>query len=261
MIGGESAIYYPELSRYHSYICALVMNNNGMNRYKALFFDLDDTLLCYDRCCRYALKIGLEALDIGYSEEVYAIFDDIAQRLFREQKEGKYTVAEVMDLYPVVFVRQMGFGPEKVGPFKHAFRSGWAVSHDLMPDVMETLEWCRGKFDMYIISNSFLWSQLSRLREAGIRDYFRDVYASDMIGYDKPDVRFFEEALRRSSLSASEVLVIGDSLTADIAGAGKAGLDTCWYDFRHRGPSSAVSPVYTVTDLLQIREIPGCQDE
>lgn len=225
-----------------------------VKRYKALFFDLDDTLLCYDMCCRSALKVGLEALDMEYSEEVYAVFDEIAQRLFGEQKEGRYTVAEVMDLYPMEFVRRMGFGPGKVEPFKNSFRRGWALSHDLMPDVVEILEWCRGKFDMYIISNSFLWSQISRLREAGIRDYFKNVYASDMLGYDKPDVRFFEEALRRSGLDASQVLVIGDSLTADISGASKAGLDTCWYDFRQRGLSSEVRPDHTVTGLLQIKD-------
>ena len=52
------------------------------------------------------------------------------------------------------------------------------------------------------------------------------------IGYDKPDIRFFEEALRRCGLQPSEVLMIGDSMTTDIEGARKAGIDALFFDRR-----------------------------
>ena len=52
------------------------------------------------------------------------------------------------------------------------------------------------------------------------------------IGYDKPDVRFYEEALRRCGLQPSEVLMIGDSMTTDILGAQAAGMDALFFDRR-----------------------------
>ena len=62
--------------------------------YKAIFIDIDDTLLDYIPCCR-------EAYDAAMPEhpEYFQLFFDIAGRLFAEAKHGKYTIAEVMDLY------------------------------------------------------------------------------------------------------------------------------------------------------------------
>jgi HAD superfamily hydrolase (TIGR01509 family) len=50
------------------------------------------------------------------------------------------------------------------------------------------------------------------------------------IGYDKPDIRFYREALRRCGLQPSEVLMIGDSMTTDVLGAQAAGIDALFFD-------------------------------
>ena len=50
------------------------------------------------------------------------------------------------------------------------------------------------------------------------------------IGYDKPDIRFYQEALRRCGLQPHEVLMIGDSMTTDVIGAQKAGMDALFFD-------------------------------
>ena len=60
--------------------------------------------------------------------------------------------------------------------------------------------------------------------------YFEDTYISMDIGYDKPDIRFYQEALRRCGLEANEVLMIGDSMTTDILGAQAAGMDALFFD-------------------------------
>jgi FMN phosphatase YigB (HAD superfamily) len=65
-----------------------------------------------------------------------------------------------------------------------------------------------------------------------VLQYFEDTYISMDIGYDKPDLRFYQEALRRSGLSADEVLMIGDSMTTDILGAQAAGIDAIFFDRR-----------------------------
>ena len=61
--------------------------------YKAIFIDIDDTLLDYVPCCR-------EAYDTAMPDhpEHFQLFFDIAGRLFSEAKHGKHTIAEVMDL-------------------------------------------------------------------------------------------------------------------------------------------------------------------
>ena len=66
------------------------------------------------------------------------------------------------------------------------------------------------------------------VREMGIEPYFQTVVESAAEGIRKPDVRLFQVALERLQLSASEVMVVGDSLKNDILPAHSLGCHTAW---------------------------------
>lgn len=210
-------------------------------RYKAIFIDIDDTLLDYIPCCRAAFDEAMKSTDRFTdrvqntdrytSDELFDIFFQISGRLFSEAKHGLHTIAEVMELYPKEFIATIGYPESAVDPFKHAFRAAWGTTHTLVPGAKELLETLRNKgYRLFAASNSFGHLQRSRLEHAGILDYFEDTYISMDIGYDKPDIRFYQEALRRCGLEANEVLMIGDSMTTDILGAQAAGMDALFFD-------------------------------
>ena len=197
-------------------------------KYKAIFIDIDDTLLDYIPCCRAAFEAAMPE-----HPEHFQLFFDIAGRLFSEAKHGKYTIAEVMDLYPAEFIAAIGYPESAVDPFKHAFRAAWGTTHALVPGAKEMLETLQSKgYRLFAASNSFGHLQRSRLEHAGILPFFEDTYISMDIGYDKPDIRFYQEALRRCGLQPSEVLMIGDSMTTDVLGAQAAGIDALFFDRR-----------------------------
>ena len=194
--------------------------------YRAIFIDIDDTLLDYIPCCREAFELALPE-----HPEYFDLFFEISGRLFSEAKHGLHTIAEVMELYPKEFIATIGYPPEAVDPFKHAFRAAWGKTHTLVPGAKEMLENLQAKgYRLFAASNSFGNLQRSRLEKAGILKYFEDTYISMDIGYDKPDIRFYQEALRRCGLQAKEVLMIGDSMTTDVIGAQKAGMDALFFD-------------------------------
>lgn len=203
-------------------------------QYKAIFIDIDDTILDYIPCCREAFHEGMKELKsegMKDEDELFDIFFAISGRLFSEAKHGMHTIAQVMDLYPKEFIETIGYPAEAVDPFKHAFRAAWGTTHTLVPGAKETLERLHNKgYRLFAASNSFGHLQRSRLERAGVLHLFEDTYISIDIGYDKPDVRFYEEALRRCGLQANEVLMIGDSMTTDIIGARAAGLDALYFD-------------------------------
>lgn len=194
--------------------------------YRAIFIDIDDTLLDYIPCCREAFELALPE-----HPEYFDLFFEISGRLFSEAKHGLHTIAEVMELYPKEFIATIGYPPEAVDPFKHAFRAAWGETHTLVPGAKEMLENLQAKgYRLFAASNSIGHLQRSRLEKAGILKYFEDTYISMDIGYDKPDIRFYQEALRRCGLQAKEVLMIGDSMTTDVIGAQKAGMDALFFD-------------------------------
>ena len=195
-------------------------------KYKAIFIDIDDTLLDYIPCCRAAFEAALPE-----HPEHFQLFFEISGRLFSEAKHGQHTIAEVMELYPKEFIAAIGYPESAVDPFKHAFRAAWGTTHTLVPGAKEMLELLQSKgYRLFAASNSFGHLQRSRLEQAGILPYFEDTYISMDIGFDKPDIRFYQEALRRCGLQPSEVLMIGDSMTTDVLGAQAAGIDALFFD-------------------------------
>lgn len=162
------------------------------------------------------------------TEERFELFMAVSGRLFAEQKQGKYTIAEVMDLYPREYVERAGMKCA-VWNFTMAFREGYSLSHVLVEGAREMLETLHGRYRLFAASNSHLHIQRRRLQLAGVLHLLEDTYVSDDIGYDKPDVRFYREALRRAGLQPEEVLMVGDSVTTDVVAAKAAGLKACWY--------------------------------
>lgn len=225
--------------------------------YKAIFIDIDDTLLDYIPCCREAFDSALKVLNEPSNDQLFELFFSISGRLFSEAKHGLHTVAEVMELYPVEFIERAGYPRDAVEPFKHAFRKAWGTTHTLVPGAKETLQTLHDKgYRLFAASNSFGHLQRSRLQYAGLLPFFEDTYISMDIGYDKPDTRFYTEALNRCGLQPEDVLMVGDSMTTDIQGAKAVGIDTIYFD--RRGEESAdrtsegVRVIRSLPELLTI---------
>ena len=61
--------------------------------------------------------------------------------------------------------------------------------------------------------------QRKRLEEAGIISYFDKIYISELIGYNKPDKRFFDFIINDiGDYDLDNYLIIGDRLDSDILG-------------------------------------------
>jgi len=82
-------------------------------------------------------------------------------------------------------------------------------------------------FKLGLISN-FTYAPLiyAALRKLDLSRFFDVVLVSADIGWRKPHVRIFNEALRRLGVSAGEVIYIGDSPDEDIKGAKDVGMRT-----------------------------------
>lgn len=224
-------------------------------KYKAIFVDIDDTLLDYIPCCRQSFDEALQLIQMHHVEDKDRLFDlfmEISNRLFSEAKRGVYTVAQVMDLYPAEFIERAGWPQHLLKPFTQGFRQGWGNSHALVEGAFEMLQTLHQRgYKLYAASNSFGHLQRKRLQLAGVLPFFEGTYISMDIGYDKPDRRFYDFALNDAQLSADEVLMVGDSMTTDIIGAQQVGIETCWFNPMHR-PIGTTQPTYEIHDLLSL---------
>ena len=78
----------------------------------------------------------------------------------------------------------------------------------------------------------------------------------DRLHTQKPEPAFFDKVGQLiPGFIKEETLMIGDSLTADIAGGNAAGIDTIWYNPNHKENTSQVVPTYTVSNYQEIADL------
>ncbi|WP_298526896.1 YjjG family noncanonical pyrimidine nucleotidase [uncultured Porphyromonas sp.] len=197
--------------------------------YSALFIDVDNTLLTFRPSSETALKKTFLAQGMNYESEYFEVFFWIGEVLWSQQKKELISVQEIHDqIFPRLLqaIGVQGDSQEMTRLF-HLLLHEEAV---LEPGVAETLDYLSQRYRLYVASNGLVEMQRSRLKKAGILDYFSDLFVSDDIGAEKPSETFFLEAMRRSNTQPSDVLFIGDSISADMTGAARVAMDRCWYN-------------------------------
>ena len=91
---------------------------------------------------------------------------------------------------------------------------------------------------------------------AGILKYFKGVFISEVVGYEKPSSQFFEYCFSQiSDFKREETIIIGDSLSSDIKGGINAKIKTVWFNPHRIKNTTALKPDYEINSLSQIKEI------
>ena len=223
-------------------------------QYTTLLFDADETLFDFRRSESLALHAVFQKHGLPVSGEFIETYHRINNALWDRFNRGEIEKSEITGTRFVRLFAQFGVPLDGVD-FNRRYLDTLASFGCLLPGALEL---CRDLHDagytLYIITNGVGDVQKRRFRESGLTPYVADIFISEEIGASKPSPVFFDHVLSRiAETDARRVLVIGDSLNADIAGGRAAGLDTCWYDFnRTNAPNDAT---YTVQSFQAMRTL------
>jgi len=131
--------------------------------------------------------------------------------------------------------------------------------HVQFPDALPSLQRLSRSFRLALITNGAPRIQRLKLEGSGLAEFFDPVIVSGELGIGKPDPAIFHYALERVGVPAESALMVGNSLTHDVAGAQSAGIRAVWVN-RDRTPlPDEARPDLTVTMLEELRpdEIQG----
>ena len=108
------------------------------------------------------------------------------------------------------------------------------------------------KYPLTIVTNGFIEVQYEKFDKSGLKECFSHIVLSEEVGCQKPNPRIFEEALCMNELAAEDVVMIGDSLTSDVLGAQRAGIDQIWVTNADKANGDAT---YIVNSLEEVKDI------
>jgi len=227
-----------------------------MSQYEVLLFDLDDTLIDFSEDQRSAFKYAFETMGYEYTEDVLKEYKKINDIVWKELEIGKIkTVADLYEkrckmLFEIYNIK------ETLDTFNKLLDKGFQRSGTLFANVENVLKKLKQRYKLGIITNGPKSQQYIRMENAGIAKYFSYIFVSEEIGYNKPNIKFFEYMFQKmEEKDKSKILIIGDSLTSDIQGGRNCGLDTCWYNRELRNNETDIKPDYEIKELEELAQI------
>ncbi|MGK5066892.1 YjjG family noncanonical pyrimidine nucleotidase [Janthinobacterium sp. RT4P48] len=222
-------------------------------KYTLFLFDLDDTLLDFRASEKRSfmhtmhtlgLRDGIDALFTRYQEinvDLWKRFElgTVTKDFLKVERFRKSFQENAIDLDPELASR---------------------VYLESLPDTVVLLDGAKQVCaalsaigEVGIITNGVEAIQNRRIAASGLGGYISFVATSEACGHAKPDVRFFEYATKMASAFNKETtVIIGDRLDADILGANRYGIDSCWFNPERLANTSAAVPTYEVSSLLDI---------
>lgn len=223
-------------------------------KYKAIFFDLDGTLLDFNASERTAIKRVLKLHNLPCDEASAQLYSQINKSFWEAFERGEIKREEIFEGRFKVLLQKLGLNGDTAKIADDYFYC-LSEGHDLMDGAVDILGLLKAKgYRLYATTNGVTRTQIRRIKDAGIEAYFEGVFISEQIGFQKPQREYFDYILSQiPSIKREETLIIGDSQSSDILGGINAGIDTCW--FAPEDKEGEYTPNYKISSLYEIENI------
>ncbi len=246
-----------------------------MKTYKAVIFDLFDTLVDFDRAQIPVVTIdGREVrTTAGETYQVLAqhaphlTFDAYYQTLNTVTKallavrERDHIEIPARRRYELLFDR---LGMPRDAAAELCIDAMLATHHRYMhdstvcpPERTQVLEALKARYPLGLLSNfDSAETGLRILATHGLQPYFRPIHISEAIGYRKPRREAFLQTAAAMEVAPQDALFIGDTFALDVVGAKGVGMDVAWFDRQKTPPDlDKAQPDYTISRLIDLLEI------
>ena len=220
---------------------------------KYVFMDIDDTLLDFGKAEAAAIKKTFERIGVPATPEVISRYSEINDEHWKMLERGELTREQVLVYRFDALFAELGIKnvPSEMAQASYEYLLG--IGHYFVDGAPELLEALKGKYELYIVSNGTASVQDSRLESAGIAPYFKDIFISERVGFNKPSAEFFDACFERiPGFEKDKAIIVGDRLSSDILGGINAGVKTCWFNPNGEAPDPDIPADYEIKRLSEL---------
>ena len=221
--------------------------------YKYLLIDNDNTLMDFGAAEKAALRDTLAACGLPTDDATCTTYHHINDALWKALERGETTQKELK----VERFRQLLAVLHRTEPTAQelcdAYQDQLACHAELLPGAMALMEALHGRVKIALVSNGVSRIQRGRLSRCPFTPLLDAVIISEEVGVSKPDPALLFVGMEALGCTdVREAVMMGDSLSADIAAAVNAGMDSIFYDRKGVGSDKAT---HVIRDLAEAVEI------
>lgn len=226
-------------------------------RYHVLLADADGTLFDFHAGERAALAETLADFSLPCDDAVAALYSRVNLKHWKMLERGETTQPRLRVERFADFLQELGPCAAAPDPQAMSLRFVEALSNQRvpMPGAEAFLRRISAFMPVYLVTNGIARVQRGRFEQSELRPYIADILISEELGHFKPDPYMVLEAMRRAGVhDKRRAVLLGDSVTADIAAANNAGVDSIL--FTDGAPAPAPCPAtYTAPTLACAAEL------
>lgn len=237
-----------------------------MRSLKALWFDLDDTLFDHTYCvCRGldAIREKYPAFGEGPINELAALYNRALNHVYVDYLRGEIDFQEMRRrklkiLYASAEIKQENAPP--LDEFHTVYDAAYRMHRRATPGSVDVIKrFADSGMSMAILTNGSQTLQEEKLCAIGLQWMVPHLVTSERAGVPKPDPQIYQWALQQTGHNPENVLMVGDSLENDVAGALRCGLNAMLYapDFGQEMVSTAYGPAPVIKEWKGLLDLIG----
>ena len=221
---------------------------------KYIFFDLDITLIDIKKAQNAAIEYLYKKYNfsnVTNLEDFVSKWDELTEYhyAFYTRKEISYEEQRrrrIVGLFEAFNVTLNEEAIKVYDVYLKSFEDNWC----LFIDVWEVLNKLHNDgYKLGVISNGDLEQQTLKLKKTGIYELFDIVTTSSEYSYSKPDIRLYEEVIKRFKINKNEMIMIGDEVKKDVLPCLSIGIKAIWLN--RNGKENA----YNVLEIKSLNDI------
>jgi 2-haloacid dehalogenase len=222
-------------------------------KHRLFLFDLDDTLLDFKASEKLSFVRTMGELGLRENlDPLFLHYQTINLALWKSFETGAVSkdFLKVERFRKTFADKGLDLDPESASRLYLESLSETVVLIDGAQQLCESLA---AIGEVGIITNGVHHIQHRRIASSGLGDHISFVATSEACGHAKPDSRFFEYTANMArSFSKIETVIVGDRLDADILGANRFGIESCWFNPGRLDNASEAVPTCEVASLHEV---------
>ncbi len=215
---------------------------------RAIFFDLDDTIVTFGAVSREAWRHVCDTL----SENNTRFDGDLFLRTVHEvsrwfwsdperHKQGRRDLLNTrFTIIAEAFNRLCITDKSLCQEVADAYSQERDRRMAFFPGAEQTLEHLKGtETKLALLTNGQADLQRQKVERFGLERFFPTILIEGELGFGKPEEAVYRMGLQALGVKASEVWMVGDNLEWDVAAPQKLGIFGIWHDYRGKGLSGS----------------------
>lgn len=225
-------------------------------RYDVLLCDADNTIFDFNRAEETAFEAACGAVGVPATRQMLAVYSEINDALWRLFEQGGIEQRVLRVRRFEQFLERIGRGDVSAAAMSETFVEALGRQSVPLPGAVEAVaRWSR-VLPVIVVTNGIARVQHGRMDRSEIRRHISGLVISEEVGAAKPDPRMIEAGMVLAGVSdRRRALMLGDSLTSDIAAAANAQVDACWFNPHGKRNDKGLPVAYEIRSLDEMDAI------